>query len=214
MAGIDEERKQDRAARIMRRAQNYINGDISLDTFAMLEQLDNEDEPDIVEALAKEREKKEAEAERAERMTEANKLREMYEAEKEEKAEQEPPKKATPKKREPAVPDLVNMTRAEFSALPLYEQNELYKIAPERVREILSSDRPAYMDIIAPKPQPRSFKGTTVEDFKKMTLQEMQELYNADPALYNKLAGRLDDHKTESKPAGDTMSVIIDDAGI
>lgn len=212
MAEIDSKRKEERAARINRRAQNYINGDISLDTFIMLEQLDNEDEADIVEALAKEREKKEAEAERAERRKEADKLRDLAAKDKAE-TEQEP-KPATPKKREPAVPDLVNMTKAEFSKLSLYEQNEYYKIAPDRVREILSSDRPAYMDIINPKPQPRSFKGTTVEDFKKMTLQEMQELYNADPALYNKLAGRLDDHKTESKPAGDTMSVIINDAGI
>ena len=185
MAEISESRKQERAARINRRAQNYINGDISLDTFVMLEQLDNEDEADIVEALAKEREKKEAEAERAERRAEADKLRDLAAKDKAE-TEQEP-KPATPKKREPAVPDLVNMTKAEFSKLSLYEQNEYYKIAPERVREILNSDRPAYMDIINPKPQPRNFKGTTLEEFKQMSLVDMQALYDAEPALYMQL---------------------------
>lgn len=205
MADISESRKQERAARINRRAQNYINGDISLETFVMLEEIDNEDEADIVEALAKERDRKEAEAERAERMTEANKLRDLAAKD---KAKQEP-KQATPKKREPVVPELVNMTKEEFSKLSLYEQNEYYKIAPERVREIINSDRPAYMDIINPKPQPRDFKGTTLEDFKKMTLQEMQELYNADPKLYNKLAGRLDRHpKTGSKAEAETSDVI------
>lgn len=211
MAEIDSKRKEERAARINRRAQNYINGDISLDTFIMLEQLDNEDEADIVEALAKEREKKEAEAERAERRKEADKLRTLQEQDEAETKQE--PKQAAPKKREPAVPDLVNMTKAEFDALPLQEQNELYKLAPARVREIMNS-RPAYMDIIDPKPPAKDYRGITLEQFKKMTLNEMQELYNADPALYNKLAGRLDDHKTESKPAGDTISVIIDDAGI
>lgn len=207
MADISESRKQERAARINRRAQNYINGDISLETFVMLEEIDNEDEADIVEALAKEREKKEAERERNERRSEADKLRTLQEQDTAE-TEQEP-KQATPKKREPVVPDLVNMTKEEFSALSLYEQNEYYKIAPNRVREIVNSDRPAYMDIINPQPQPRDFKGTTLEDFKKMTLQEMQELYNADPKLYNKLAGRLDRHpKTGSKAEAETSDVI------
>lgn len=185
MAKISDERKAERAARINRRAQDYINGDISLDTFVMLEQLDNEDEADIVEALAKEREKKEAEAERAERRAEADKLRTL--AEQDEAETEQEPKQATPKKREPVVPDLVNMTKAEFSKLSLYEQNEYYKIAPERVREIVNSDRPAYMDIIDPKPKPRDFKGVTLEEFKKMHLPELQELYNADPALYKSL---------------------------
>ena len=193
MAEISESRKQERAARIQRRAQNYINGDISLDTFIMLEQLDNEDEADIVEALAKEREKKEAEAERAERRKEADKLRDL--AEQDEAETKQEPKQAAPKKREPIVPDLVNMTKEEFSALSLYEQNEYYKIAPERVREIINSDRPAYMDIIDPKPKPRDFKGVTLEEFKKMHLPELQELYNADPALYKQLR---DEREAES----------------
>jgi hypothetical protein len=193
MAEISESRKQERAARINRRAQNYINGDISLDTFIMLEQLDNEDEADIVEALAKEREKKEAEIEQAERRKEADKLCDLL-AHDEAETKQEP-KQAAPKKREPIVPDLVNMTKEEFSALSLYEQNEYYKIAPNRVREIVNSDRPAYMDIIDPKPKPRDFKGVTLEEFKKMHLPELQELYDADPALYKQLR---DEREAES----------------
>ena len=208
MADISERRKQERAARIQRRAQNYINGDISLDTFIMLEQLENEDEADIVEALEKERRDKEAEQANAERRKEADKLRDLAAKDAaKEKQKQEAPKKA--QRKEPRVPELVNMTKADFDALMLSEQLKLYELAPERVREILNSDRPAYMDIIDPRPKPRDFKGTTLEDFKKMTLQEMQELYNADPKLYNKLAERLDRHpKTGSKAEAETSDII------
>ena len=187
MAEIDSKRKQERERRILRRAQDYINGDISLDTFNMLEQLDNEDEPDIVEALAKEREAKEAERERKERRSEADKLRDLNEQEKAKK-EQEP-KTAAPKQKkpEPVLPDLVNMTKAEFDALPLQEQNELYKLAPARVREIMNS-RPAYMDIIDPKPPAKDYKKITLQEFKQMTLNELQELYNADHDLYTRLS--------------------------
>lgn len=187
MADISESRKQARAARINHRAQSYINGDISLDTFVMLEQLDNEDEADIVEALAKERDRKEAEAERAERRKEADKLRDLA-AQDTAETEQEP-KQATPKKREPVVPELVNMTKDEFNALPLMEQTRLYNLAPDRVREIVEQ-RPAYMDMIYPKPkQPQAsdYKGLTLQEFSKMSLAEMQTLYDTDPALYMQL---------------------------
>lgn len=183
----DDKRRQERAERIQRRAQNYINGDISLDTFFMLEQLDNEgDDADIVEELTKEREKKEAAQREADNRKEADKLREIYEQEKA-KAEEPAPKKTPAPTRPVHIPDLDNMTAAEFRALSLYEQNELYNMAPDRVREILN-ERPAYMDIIDPRPQPKSYKGTTLQEFKQMTLNELQELYNADPALYEKLS--------------------------
>jgi hypothetical protein len=210
MADISESRKQERAARIQRRAQNYINGDISLDTFIMLEQLDNEDEADIVEALEKERNEKEAARESAERRKEADKLRDLAakDAAKEakEKQKQEAPKKA--QRKEPRVPELVHMTKEEFDALTLNEQQKLYELAPERVREIIEA-RPAYMDIIDPRPKARDYKGLTLEDFKKMTLQEMQALYNADPKLYNKLAERLDRHpKPGSKAEAETSDIV------
>lgn len=194
MAEISESRKQERAARINRRAQSYINGDISLDTFVMLEQLDNEDEADIVEALAKEREKKEAEAERAERRKEADKLRDL--AEQDEAETKQEPKQAAPKRPAPYPPELDYMTAEEYRKLSIAEMNRLYEAAPDKVREILDrDDRPAYMDIIDPKPKPRDFKGVTLEEFKKMHLPELQELYNADPALYKQLR---DEREAES----------------
>lgn len=183
----EDKRRQERAARINRRALNYINGDISLDTFFMLEQLDNEEEADIVEALAKERDRKEAEAERAERRKEADKLRSLQEIDAEE-SEPEPTRPAL--KSEPRVPELVNMTKEEFDALSFGEQMQLYEFAPNRVREIIEQ-RPAYMDISNPKPrQPQAsdYKNLTLEQFKKMNYRELQTLADTDRELYNKLA--------------------------
>lgn len=189
-----KEYQERREARIMRRVKAYIAGEFTLDEFYGLERLDVDDD--------RFNSHKETAAE----------LYDLNEAEEKRAQKQEAPKKA--QRKEPVLPDLVNMTKEEFNALSLYEQSEYYKIAPERVREIINSDRPAYMDIIAPKPKPRDFKGTTLEDFKKMTLQEMQELYNAEPELYNKLAERLDRHtKTGSKAEAETSDVIIIDGG-
>lgn len=181
-----KEYQKRREARIMRRVKAYIAGEFTLDDFYGLEMLDVDDD--------RFNSHKET----------AAKLQDLNEAEK--ATEPEVPEK--PQRKEQRVPELVNMTKDEFNALPLMEQNRLYDLAPNRVREIIEA-RPAYMDIIAPKPQPRDFKGTTLEDFKKMTLQEMQELYNADPKLYNKLAERLDRHqKTGSKAEAETSDVI------
>lgn len=190
MAEIDSKRKQERAERIERRAKNYINGDISLDTFIMLEQLDNEDEADIVEALEKEREKKEAEAERAERRKEADKLRELlaHDEDKADEAETEQePKQAAPKQAAPYPPELDDMTAAEYRKLGLAEMNRLYEAAPDKVREILDSDKPAYMKLLYPNEKPRDYTATTAEEFKSMNLAELSRLYEAAPDLYMKL---------------------------
>ena len=85
-------------------------------------------------------------------------------------------------------PSLVGLTKEAFNNLSMYEQNELYKIAPEYIEKIMN-DRPAYMDLL--EPQPRDFSGTTVEQFKKMSMRELQELANTDRALYDKLQNRL-----------------------
>ena len=191
MAKISDERKAERAARIQRRAQDYINGDISLDTFVMLEQLDNEDEADIVEMLAKEREKKEAEIAQAERRKEADKLRDLLAQDDEAEAETETkpaPKQPAPKRPAPYPPELDEMTAADYRKLSIAEMTRLYEAAPEKVREILNkNDRPAYMDIIDPRPPKKSYKDTTPEQFKQMKLYDLNELYNEDPALYMSL---------------------------
>ena len=184
---IDNKRAQERAARIKRRAQDYINGDISLDTFIMLEQIDNDDEADIVAALEKERNEKEAARESAERRKEADKLRDLAEQDKAAEQEEKPePIKAAPKKREPVVPELVNMTKAEFDALTLAEQQQLYNLAPERVRKIVKGE-PSIFERLEAKGEKDRFKNTTAEDFKKMTINDLQALYNADPKKYNEL---------------------------
>ncbi len=184
---IDNKRAQERAARIKRRAQDYINGDISLDTFIMLEQIDNDDEADIVAALEKERNEKEAARESAERRKEADKLRDLAEQDKATEQEEKPePIKAAPKKREPVVPELVNMTKAEFNALTLAEQQQLYNLAPERVRKIVKGE-PSIFEQLEAKGEKDRFKNTTAEDFKKMTINDLQALYNADPKKYNEL---------------------------
>jgi hypothetical protein len=83
-------------------------------------------------------------------------------------------------------PSLVGMTKEQFNSLSLREQSELYNIAPDYIEKLLN-DRPTYMDLIEKQPEARNFKGTTLEDFKRMSLAELNELAGADRALYDKL---------------------------
>ena len=83
-------------------------------------------------------------------------------------------------------PSLVGMTKEQFNSLSLQEQSELYNIAPDYIEKIMN-DRPAYMDLIDPKPKAKDYKGTTLEQFKKMSLKELSELATTDRALYDKL---------------------------
>lgn len=181
-----KEYQKQREARIMRRVKAYIDGEFTLDDFYGLERLDADDDRfnGFKETAAQ--------------------LEDLNTAEKAEEPEPVKPKS------KPYPPELDYMTAEEYRKLSIAEMTRLYEAAPEKVREILDKhDRPAYMDIIDPRPKARDYKGLTVEDFKKMTLQEMQELYNADPALYNKLAGRLDRHpKAGSKAEAETSDIV------
>ena len=89
-----------------------------------------------------------------------------------------------PQMKEDGTISLVGLTKEVFNELTLDEQNRLYKIAPERIRRIVE-DKPAYMSLL--DPQPKDYTTTTAEDFKRMSLQELQELYDADPKLYHSL---------------------------
>ena len=89
-----------------------------------------------------------------------------------------------PQLKEDGSVSLVGLTKEAFNELTLEEQNRLYKIAPERIERLIH-DKPAYMSLL--DPQPKDYSKTTAEEFKSMRLQELQELYNADPKLYNDL---------------------------
>lgn len=82
-------------------------------------------------------------------------------------------------------PSLVGMTKEQFNSLSLQEQSELYSIAPDYIEKIVN-DRPAYMDLIDPKPT-KDYKGLTLEGFKKMSIAELNELANTNRALYDEL---------------------------
>ena len=83
-------------------------------------------------------------------------------------------------------PSLVGLTKEQFNSLSLQEQSELYSIAPDYIEKIVN-DRPAYMDLIDPKPTAKDYKGLTLEGFKKMSIAELNELANTDRALYDEL---------------------------
>lgn len=83
-------------------------------------------------------------------------------------------------------PSLVGMTKEQFESLSMYEQNELYNIAPDYIEKIMN-DRPAYMDLLEPQPKAKDYKGLTTEEFKSMTIGEMQELWDADPDTYKRV---------------------------
>ena len=155
-----KEYQEQREARIMRRVKAYIAGEFTLDEFYGLERLDVDS--DRYNGF------KETAAE----------LQDLNEAEKEKAQEPEVPKSR--------APELDNMTKEEYNALSLQEQTRLYNLDPIRVREIVET-RPAYMDKIDPRPKPRDYTGTTLEDFKKMSLAELGELANTDRALYDQL---------------------------
>ena len=164
--------KKARADRIKRRAQMYIDGEFSLDEFYALERLDAVDDRLQIDV-------KETAAELMD-LNEQAKAQQAASG-----AAQKPQQKAAPSADvNPA--ELDNMTAEEFKALPLYIQSKYYQADQAKVREILER-RPAYMDIIDPRPKPRSYKGTTIEEFGKMTLADLQALYNEDPALFERL---------------------------
>jgi len=156
-------KKRARAERIKRRCQMYIDGKFSLNDFYQLERLDVVN--DTIEIGTKET---------------ADELRDLYEHEKQ--------KAPAP---DPCADALDNMTREEFNQLPLMEQNEYYNMAPEKVRKILAK-RPAYLDIIDPQKKAKEYRDTTPAEFKTMTLAELSDLYNADPATYNRLQAEKD----------------------
>lgn len=89
-----------------------------------------------------------------------------------------------PQRKEDGTISLVGLTKEAFNELTLDEQNRLYKIAPERIRRIVE-DKPAYMSLL--DPQPKDYTGTTVEEFKRMGVRDLQALYDADPKLYHSL---------------------------
>ena len=87
-------------------------------------------------------------------------------------------------------PSLVGMTKEKFESLSMWEQNELYKVAPEYIKNLLN-DRPAYMDIINPNPPKKDYSKLTAEEFKNMRIYEQQELYDADPDAYKRVLEEL-----------------------
>lgn len=163
---MNNDYKIDRATRIKTRAEMYIAGEITLDE---LYEFEKENEVEDRFELHRQQIHDELEALQA---------RDRAEAEQ----EQEPEKAATA----PYPPELDRLTKEQFMEMPVYRQSEYYKAAPDKVREILER-RPAYMDIIDPRPQPKDYKGTTLEDFRRMSLKDLNDLYREDPELYKSL---------------------------
>ena len=82
-------------------------------------------------------------------------------------------------------PSLVGLTKEQFNALTLDEQNKLHSIAPDYIEKLMNG-RPAYMDIIDPQVK-KDYSKLTVEEFKEMPVHEQQELFDADIDTYKKL---------------------------
>lgn len=158
-----------RAAQAKYRAGLYAQGVLTLEEFMELERDD-----DIAEAAARDARLN---------ATLPQDLREALE-------DGEPAKPAEPKPAPKKNPDgtqsLVGLTKEVFNSLSLAEQSSLYEKAPDYVRRIVE-DRPAYKDLIEPKREQRSFKGTTLEEFKKMSIAELSELADTDRELYDRL---------------------------
>lgn len=87
-------------------------------------------------------------------------------------------------------PSLVGMTKEQFNSLSLREQSELYNIAPDYIEKIMN-ERPAYMDLIDPKPKAKDYKSLTADEFKSMRISEMQELWDADPDTYKRVIAEI-----------------------
>ena len=191
MRDISKELEQYRKARkdrIMRRVNMYIDGEFSLDDFYRLERLD------VIEDRIQESTK-----------ATAAELLDIYEAagQEQEQSQTVLTEAAQPAQQElkynPPTIDvsiLEGMTKEEFRQLTLTEMNYLYNAAPDKVHEILGK-RPAYMDIIDPRPQPRDYTGTTPEEFNKMSFAELQELAAADRSLYDRLRAEANELQQE-----------------
>jgi len=82
---------------------------------------------------------------------------------------------------------LKDLTKEEFNALSMYEQQRLYDFDPEAVEKILSS-KPTVREILSSADKKSFSSKLTVEDFNSMSLNELNDLYREDPDLYNRLS--------------------------
>lgn len=158
--------QEQRSQRIKIRANMYAQGVLTLQEFCWLEEEDNAEEAALLQE---------------------NKAASEEQVKAQEQEEQSAQKKQeTQKDAQQDRISLVGLTKESFNALSLAEQSSLYEKAPDYVRRIVE-DRPAYMDLIEPKREQRSFKETTLEEFKKMTIAELSELADTDRELYDRL---------------------------
>ncbi len=143
---------------IMRRAQMYAAGELSLEDFMLLEQVDLEAE----------------ELEQAEKPAVT-----LTELDEKRRAEQAKAEKAAAAKQSKVIEGKYHLlTYKDWQALTLNEQNKLYKEHTERVSRLIRGE----VDSITYKDEPEVIPRYTVEQWKQMSLAEMQELYDKDEA--------------------------------
>lgn len=150
----------DRKRDIMRRAQQYADGELSLEDFMLLEQVDNEFMED-----AEEPEQEPNYSETAEQ------LKALYEQE----LEQEEAKKRPPAERV-IKGERHTITTEDWEALSLFDKNELYNKMPEQVGKFIRGEADSFTYTDADITIPRY----TVEEWRQLSIKEMQYVYDND----------------------------------
>lgn len=77
---------------------------------------------------------------------------------------------------------LKSITKEEFNALNIYEQQRLYDFDPEAVRKIVGKEKSLHEE-----PKKKFSPDLTVEEFRKMSLEDLNDLYDSNPDHYNSL---------------------------
>lgn len=171
--------KENKEDRIRRRSEQYAKGELSLEDFVLLENmdLDEEDPPE-------------------EKTPSLSELDEMKRSEASDVATVEEDLvdfdlglvgSDTDEHEEAFRSVLKSITKEEFNKLSIYEQQRLYDFDPEAVKKLTESDN-SITEILHEDPKRKFSPRLTVEEFRAMSLKDLNDLYNSDPDLYNRLS--------------------------
>ena len=156
MTKFTDSRKKD----IMRRAQMYAEGELSLEDFMLLEQVDTE--------FMEDEEEPEQEPNYSE---EADKLKAMHQQELEQKEQaKRPPVEKVLKGEKHTI------TAEDWEALNALEKSELYRKMPEQVGKFIRGEADSFTYTDADTTIPRY----TLEEWRQLSLTQMQYVYDND----------------------------------
>ena len=172
--------KENKEDRIRRRSEQYAKGELSLEDFILLESidLDEEDHPEEETLSLSELDEK--------RRSEASVVTTVEEDLQD--FDLGLVGSDTDEHEESFRSVLKSITKEEFRELSLYEQQRLYDFDPETVRKIVEGDKKPITEILHEDPKRKFSPHLTVEEFKTMSLKDLNDLYNSDPDLYNRLS--------------------------